>query len=209
MKTKHQVHNLIILDESGSMFGIKNQIIRGFNEVVQTVKGVERQFPEQEHFISFITFNGLGVTEHLSCAAVRNLQEINEGSYRPDASTPLYDALGYGMSRLEKHLDGIVNYDVLVTVFTDGEENSSREYSLEIIRKKIEELENGCWTFTYTGTEHDVRRSADSLAIKNYVEFSKNEASMNEMFQKEKEARIGYSANIRWGKDTKKNFYSK
>ena len=52
METKHQVHNLIILDESGSMESIKKTIIEGFNEIVQTVKGIEKDFPEQEHFIS-------------------------------------------------------------------------------------------------------------------------------------------------------------
>ena len=40
METKHQVHNLILLDESGSMTSIKNTIIQGFNELVQTVKGI-------------------------------------------------------------------------------------------------------------------------------------------------------------------------
>ena len=58
---KHNVFNLIILDESGSMDSIKSATINGFNEVVQTVKGVEKQFTEQEHFISLVTFNGLGV----------------------------------------------------------------------------------------------------------------------------------------------------
>ena len=57
---KHQVHNLIILDESGSMEAIKRTIIQGFNELVQTIQGIEQQFPEQEHYISFISFNGLG-----------------------------------------------------------------------------------------------------------------------------------------------------
>jgi nucleoside-triphosphatase THEP1 len=47
METKHQVHNLIILDESGSMESIKKTIIEGFNEIVQTVKGVEKEFPEK------------------------------------------------------------------------------------------------------------------------------------------------------------------
>ena len=46
------VHNLVILDESGSMEAIKSATISGFNEVVQTIKGVEKQFPEQEHFVS-------------------------------------------------------------------------------------------------------------------------------------------------------------
>ena len=60
MKAKHQVHNLIILDESGSMESIKPTIINGFNELVQSIKGIQKQFPEQEHFISIITFNGFG-----------------------------------------------------------------------------------------------------------------------------------------------------
>ena len=60
MDKKHQVHNLIILDESGSMSVIKSTIIQGFNELVQTIHGIEKQFPEQEHFVSFLTFNSLG-----------------------------------------------------------------------------------------------------------------------------------------------------
>ena len=57
MEAKHQVHNLIILDESGSMSSIKPQIISGFNELVQSIKGIQKQFPEQEHDISIISFN--------------------------------------------------------------------------------------------------------------------------------------------------------
>lgn len=65
MNSKHQVDNLIILDESGSMESIKKETIQGFNEIVQTIKGVEQQFPEQEHFISLVSFNGLGRKTHL------------------------------------------------------------------------------------------------------------------------------------------------
>jgi hypothetical protein len=53
---KHQVHNLIILDESGSMQSIKPSIINGFNELVQSIKGIQTQFLEQEHTISIISF---------------------------------------------------------------------------------------------------------------------------------------------------------
>ena len=57
---RHKVHNLIILDESGSMDSIKSTIIQSFNEIVQTIKGIEKEFLEQEHFISLVSFNGLG-----------------------------------------------------------------------------------------------------------------------------------------------------
>ena len=59
MESKHKVHNLIILDESGSMNSIKSLIINGFNELVQSVKEIELQFPEQQHLISMVSFNDL------------------------------------------------------------------------------------------------------------------------------------------------------
>jgi hypothetical protein len=40
MQNKHQVHNLIILDESGSMSSIKSLIINGFNELVQSINNL-------------------------------------------------------------------------------------------------------------------------------------------------------------------------
>ncbi|WP_300435990.1 VWA domain-containing protein [Christiangramia sp.] len=209
MKTRHQVHNLIILDESGSMFSIKDQIIRGFNEIVQTIKGVENKYSEQEHFISFLTFNGLGITEHLFNQAVRNLKQIDNECYRPGASTPLYDAIGYGVSKLEKIIGNKRDSNVLVTVFTDGEENASREYSREVIKNKIEQLKHRGWTFTYTGTDHDVYSAASALSIKNVVKFERNEADMEKMFLDEREARMNYSAYIRSGKDIGDKFYKR
>ena len=61
MESKHKVYNLIILDESGSMESIRKTIINGFNEVVQTIKGIAIEFPEQEHYVTMITFNSLGI----------------------------------------------------------------------------------------------------------------------------------------------------
>lgn len=75
MKQKTQVHNLIILDESGSMNSIKKLIISGFNEVVQTVKGIAQEYPEQEHYISFISFSSLKLKTHLDCQLFTELDE--------------------------------------------------------------------------------------------------------------------------------------
>ncbi|HOY52351.1 MAG TPA: hypothetical protein PLX49_11305 [Prolixibacteraceae bacterium] len=88
MEQRHKVFNLIILDESGSMQSIKNATISGFNEVVQTVKGVEQQFPEQEHFISLVTFNGLGIKTLLFNEPVKKLEQIDGKKYQPDSMTP-------------------------------------------------------------------------------------------------------------------------
>lgn len=207
MTSKHQVHNLIILDESGSMEAIKGATIQGFNEIVQTIKGVEGQYPEQEHFISLVSFNGLGRKTHLWKEPVNNLQQLNAVTYQPDASTPLFDAMGISMGKLAAELQGTEDYNVLVTIFTDGEENASVEYSGQLIKKMVEDLKGQKWTFTYIGTDHDVAKIAVSLSITNVMKFEKNASAMQSMFEKESRARRAYSEKIRTKKDTNDNFY--
>jgi len=138
MATDH-VYNLIILDESGSMGAIKDSTISGFNEVVQTIKGIEKQFPEQKHFISFVTFNGLGIKTKLEKHPVLDLMQINKNTYKPDSLTPLYDAIGFSVLKLRMDIAGVEKANVLVTILTDGEENDSKEFSGAQVKKIIDE----------------------------------------------------------------------
>ncbi len=207
MKKKHQVHNLIILDESGSMASIQETTIQGFNEIVQTVKGIEKEHPDQEHFISFVTFNGLGIKVNHFTDPVEKLNELNTSSYHPDASTPLFDAMGLGLNKLKKALANQKDYHVLVTILTDGEENASREFTGNDIKKLVEELKQHGWTFTYIGTDHDVEKFAVSVSINNTMLFSKDVEGMKVMFEKEKSARKGYSDKIDRNENTEGNFY--
>lgn len=209
MEAKHQVHNLIILDESGSMESIKPTIINGFNELVQSIKGIQKQFPEQEHFISIISFNGFGNKIMHFIDPVSKLNTIDSSNYIPDSMTPLYDALGFGLSKLNQHLENQKNYNVLVTVLTDGEENASKEYSGLAIKNKIDELSEGNWTFTYIGTDHDVEKMASSLSIKNTMKFDKNEEGIQSMFAEEYRSRAEFSANLSEGKNFKENYFKK
>jgi|WetSurMetagenome_2_1015567.scaffolds.fasta_scaffold46849_3 hypothetical protein len=204
---KHKVHNLIILDESGSMMSIKRPIIQGFNELVQTIKGIEKEFPEQEHFISFITFNGLGQKVMHFAEPVMRLDKIDDTRYRPDSLTPLFDAMGYSFGKLRTLLENEKDYNVLVTILTDGEENASREYTGLAIKNQIQELEHNGWTFTYIGTNHDVMNFSVSISISNSLSFSADEAGMKKMFLKERQARLNYSKKIRDNKDAKGGYY--
>jgi Mg-chelatase subunit ChlD len=205
--TTHKVFNLIILDESGSMESIKQTIITGFNEVVQTVKGVAEQYPEQEHYISLISFNGLGIKTIHANEPVSQLHAIDDKKYQPDASTPLYDAMGAGLAMQRREAEQHSACNVLVTILTDGEENASKEYQAESIRKMIEELQLKNWTFTYIGANHDVTKVAASLSITNTMQFEANESSVQQMFAKEKRARMAYSKKISKQQDTSSGFY--
>jgi len=204
---KHKVFNLIILDESGSMEVIKTNIVRGFNEMVQTIKGIEIKFPDQEHYISFITFNGLGRKTLLWNEAIKDLNQINSEDYRPDASTPLFDAIGYSICRLNTELEENTNFNVLVTIFTDGEENASHEFNQHSIKRIIDDLKTKNWTFSYIGTDHNVEKAASSISINNSMYFEKTLTGLKNIFEKDKISRINFSQRIKNNKSTKDDYF--
>ena len=189
-----KVHNLIILDESGSMGSIRNSIINGFNEIVKNIKELKEENPHQEHSISFVSFNTLGQQELHFMEDVNSLKELNAETYSPGGGTPLFDAMGFSLTKLDKAITSQDNVHVFVSILTDGEENASQEYSGSAIKKLVESLKEKNWTFTYIGADHDVEKMAENLSINNHMAFDKSEAGMGKMFAKEKSARSMYMA---------------
>jgi hypothetical protein len=165
------------------------------------------QFPEQEHLISFVTFNGLGIKTHLFNEPVNKINPIDERNYKPDANTPLYDAMGFSITKLRAVSESFENYNVLVTILTDGEENASREYNGAAIKKLVEELKLKGWTFTYIGANHDVDSFADSLSIKNKMNYMANEADVKRMWAKESSSRVNFSQKIRNKENVSEDYY--
>lgn len=193
---KKQLFNLFILDESGSMNSIKKPTISGFNELVETTRIIESKYPKQEHFITLISFNTMGIKTHLMNEKVKKLRKINEENYLPGAGTPLYDAMGFAINQQHNTIEDIKNAHVLVTIFTDGEENSSQEYNFLTIRKMVEALEQKNWTFTYIGANHDVMESSRSVGIHNSISFHANDSGVHDVFLAEKSARMRYSSRV-------------
>lgn len=187
-----KVYNLIILDESGSMESIKTEIISAFNEIVQNIKGLEEKFPGQEHFVSFVTFNSLGIKTILDRNAVSKLLPISNSVYNPDSMTPLYDAIGVSTNKLEKDIEGIPGVNVYVTIITDGLENASKEYSGKAVKQRIDNLKSSGWEFTYIGTDHDVINTAESLFINKIICFDKSEVGISMMVDEEHTSRLSF-----------------
>lgn len=84
----------------------------------------------------------MGIKHLHSVEPAGTLKEINSRNYNPDASTPLFDAMGSAINRLRESLEGQSNYNVLVTVLTDGEENASVEFSAFDIRMLVGKYSN-------------------------------------------------------------------
>ena len=131
VKTK-RVHNLIIVDESGSMEVIRKQAFVGMNETLQTVRKMQEKFPDQEQFVTLLTFDTGHTTWHYDNQPAAQTKDLDWKAYRPGGGTPLYDAIGKGISKTNAQIED--GDHVLVTIITDGEENSSEEWTLKMIR---------------------------------------------------------------------------
>ena len=176
MKTR--IFNLIIIDESGSMGSIKQQVINSVNETIQTIRAAQKRNENQDHFVSLVSFND-NVKIINDCVAVDQVQELTEGTYNPNCCTALYDAMGLSLSVLRKRVADVDK--VLVTVVTDGYENASREYSDKAIKTLVEELKEKGWVFAYIGANHDVEKAASSIAIVNTMSFEATDEGVVEM----------------------------
>ena len=191
---KTKVYNVIIMDRSGSMWEIQRPAIMGFNEVLGGVKAAREKFSEtQEQLISLVLFDSSSIDELYWNADPAKVEHLTDKTYVPGASTPLYDAMGRTLTKLEKELSGEGDHSVAVTVITDGYENASREYSLASVKALIEHLTGLGWSFAYMGTDHDVEGVSVSLSITNVIRFEKTEAETMKSFQKERRARMRWA----------------
>lgn len=184
-----RVFNLIIVDESGSMSVIRRQALSGLNETINTVKKTQELYKNMEQRVSLLTFDNFHQTFVFDNVPAEQARELTPKDYNPGGSTPLYDAIGLGISRVNALASADDN--VLVTVITDGYENASREYTLQMVKTLVEKLKKQNWTFALIGTDNlDVESMARSFSIDNHLAFAETEDGAREMFAKERRSRL-------------------
>lgn len=200
-----RVLNLIILDESGSMSGLEKTSVDGVNETIQTIKSSYEQLPEQEQLLTFVTFSSIGDSFCRTKVKLTPISQVNDfkvSEYKPNGGTPLYDTMGLTLTELEK--EATESDLVLVTIITDGYENTSRKYNAEGVKALVERLDKKDWVFTYIGANQDAILEAGRMGIRNAMNYSSDEAGTREMWDKEKRSRELFLRNARTGYSAKR-----
>lgn len=176
------IYHLIILDESGSMASIERQAVGGLNETLGGIRSASREKPDQNHFVSIVSFEGDGVRGVKTIrdrVPIEKVVNITMEEYHPGACTPLYDAMGVSLTRLES----LIGKDdlALVTIITDGMENSSEEWSGKDVKALVGRLREKGWTFAYIGANQDAVEVAHELDIRNALNFDATPEGTAEM----------------------------
>ncbi len=176
------IYNVIILDESGSMSSIYKETLQSMNEVLGGIRKNQEEHPDQQHNVTITTFEGQGirgVKTRRDRVPVEKVENFTEKDYRPGGCTPLYDAMGQTLNRLE----GLVRAEdkVMATIITDGYENASEEYSGRTVKSLVERLREKGWVFAYVGANQDAVEVARDLSIPNALNYESSPEGMMEL----------------------------
>jgi uncharacterized protein YegL len=153
-----------VLDRSGSMKAMKNEVIGGFNKFVS-----EQNDGVDECRISLIQFDDRYEVNYIA-TEVRDVVELNGSTYIPRGFTALHDAIGKTIVSMGERFSSMDESNrpdkVILIIMTDGEENSSKEYDGAMIKSAIEtQRKDYSWDITFMGTNQDAVLTATSLGI--------------------------------------------
>lgn len=190
------VYHLIVLDESGSMSCVTNQTISGCNETIQTIRLMQDNNKDtQTHYVSVYLFESGRSRYIIHNQPVVEVKDITHKDYCPNGCTPLFDALGFTLMEL-KEIMGTPDTLGYVTIITDGEENSSRRYSLHQVRELIDELKKRDVIFSFIGANIDAAEYAKNLNISNSMQFVQDDEGTRAMWERERRGKMRSGAKM-------------
>ena len=155
---------VFILDKSGSMGGLEKDTIGGYNSMLEKQKAVPG-----ECLITTVLFDNDYELLH-DRIDIRAVSPITEKEYAVGGSTALLDAIGRTIHKIgNAQMNTADDYraeKVMFVIITDGEENSSREYSAEKVKAQIQrQKEKYDWEFIFLGANIDAVETAGRFGI--------------------------------------------
>jgi len=164
MKQNNITELVFILDRSGSMCGLEQDTIGGFNAMIE-----KQKLQEGTCYVTTILFDSKHDTIH-DRLPLASVPPMTTKEYAVGGCTALLDAIGHAI----KHIASIHRYarpeDVpartLFVITTDGMENASHRFTANQIKSRIEhEKEKYGWEFLFLGANIDAVGTASRYGI--------------------------------------------
>ena len=155
---------VFILDKSGSMNGLEQDTIGGFNSLI------EKQKEEGgEVIVSTVLFNQDMSFIH-NRVNINDISKMTSKDYYTGGCTALLDAIGNTITSINRKQEELKDEykpsKTMVMITTDGLENASKEYTYSKIKTLIEKQTELGWEFIYLGANIDAVEEASKVGIK-------------------------------------------
>jgi Mg-chelatase subunit ChlD len=160
-------HVIFVLDDSGSMQDCRAATISGYNEFLALQKEDAKKTGIPT-FVSLFKFDGRNVNSVFDRAPVEFVEGLTEKTYNPQGMTNLYDAIGGVMMQINAQLAANKKADrdsIIITILTDGHENSSRTFDNTNIKQMVEKAEGKNWGFMFLGANINAFAAGSSLGF--------------------------------------------
>ena len=161
---KNLTEMVFILDRSGSMSGLEQDTIGGFNSMIEKQKK-----EEGEALVTTVLFDHDCTTIH-DRVNLSEVKPMTDREYWVRGNTALIDAIGQTVNHIESVHKYIREEDVpgkvVFVITTDGMENASREYTSEQVKQMIKAKEELGWEFLFLGANIDAVNTAASFGIR-------------------------------------------
>ena len=161
---KNLTEIVFILDRSGSMAGLEEDTIGGFNAMI------EKQKREPgEAIVSTVLFDNESVVIH-DRVDIQRIKPMTRKDYYVRGCTALLDAVGGAIH----HIGNVHKYareedrpeKTLFVITTDGMENASRRFTYDRLKAMIErQKERYGWEVLFLGANIDAAREAARFGI--------------------------------------------
>jgi len=184
MPDKNHTHLAFLLDRSGSMWGIKQDVEGGFNAFIDTQKEAEGTC-----HVTLAQFN----TSYTTVYEAKPVNEVPALDLVPSGGTALYNSMATLIEATDRYLGTFTKKkrpaSVIVAIMTDGYENSSREWTSAAIKRLVEAKTEDGWQFLYMGADQDAIEEAGKVGIAagNSITYTRGNA---------KEAILATSSNV-------------
>jgi len=151
---------LLVIDRSGSMAGIRDDMAGGLTTML-----AEQAAEPGPLTVDIVTFD-TEIETQCSLADPKNVTTQLE----PRGGTALFDAIGQSVTGFGRALAMLPEHawpeSVQVVVVTDGDENSSCEFSLDAVRTLItRQKDQRSWDFVFLSANQDAVLSGENLGF--------------------------------------------
>ncbi len=166
MSKRTPVHISVVLDRSGSMASISDDVVGGFNTFLD-----EQRKQDEEGRVTLVQFDGQDPFEVLIDGEdLDTVGDLDPARYIPRGNTPLYDAVGRMIAKIDAEIveradAGKPIEDQVIVIVTDGYENASREFSGKMLSELIEVRRGRTWAFVFLGADETTFEEGEAIGV--------------------------------------------